>query len=151
MDIRVVELREQRTAVVHERVAMNALPPFFDRAFGAVSAAMEAQRLHPVGPPFALYHGAPSDTVDAEAGFPVSGTITAVNGVHAGALPACRAVQAMHVGNYDTLHVTYEAVKQKMREEGLQVSDDMWEYYLSDPSSEPDPLTWRTLVVWPVL
>lgn len=151
MDVRIVDLQEQQTAVMREKVAMNALPEFFDRAFAAVSAAMEAQGLQPAGPPFAFYHGTPSDTVDAEAGFPVSTTISAVNGVRAGALPACRAVQAMHVGNYDTLGVTYEAVKQRMREDGLQASDDMWEYYLGDPSSEPDPATWRTLVVWPVL
>jgi effector-binding domain-containing protein len=81
----------------------------------------------------------------------VSKSIAAVSGVRAASLPACRAVQAIHVGKYDTLGMTYEAVKQRMREEGLQASDDMWENYLSDPSAEPDPATWRTLVVWPVL
>ena len=55
----------------------------------------------------------------------------------------------MHVGGYDTLDTTYEAVKQRMHEEGMKASDDMWEYYLSDQST--DPATWRTLVIWPVL
>src|SRR5215207_4452329 len=72
MDVSIVDLQEQQTAVMREKVAMNALPEFFDRAFAAVSAAMEAQGLQPAGPPFAFYHGTPSDTVDAEAGFPVS-------------------------------------------------------------------------------
>ncbi|MET0520436.1 MAG: GyrI-like domain-containing protein, partial [Jiangellaceae bacterium] len=96
-----------------------------------------------------LYRGMPTETVDVEAGFPVSTTIAAVNGVQAGTLPACRAVQAMHVGGYDTLDTTYEAVKQRMHEEGMKASDNMWEYYLSDQST--DPATWRTLVIWPVL
>jgi len=26
----------------------------------------------------------------------------------------------------------------------------MWEYYLSDPAAEPDPATWKTLIIWPV-
>lgn len=147
--MRIVELQEQPTAVVREQVAMNALPEFFGRAFAAVSAAMEAQRVQPAGPPFALYHGMPTEIVDVEAGFPVSTTVAAVNGVRAGILPACRAVQAMHVGSYDTLDTTYEAVKQRMHEEGVKASEDMWEYYLSDQST--DPATWRTLVVWPVL
>jgi hypothetical protein len=30
---------------------------------------------------------------------------------------------------------------------GLRV----WETYLSDPDMEPDPATWRTLIVWPVV
>lgn len=149
MDVKIVELPEQPTAVIREQVAMNALPEFFGRAFAEVSTAMEAQSMQPAGPPFALYRGMPTETVDVEAGFPVSTTIAAVNGVQAGTLPACRAVQAMHVGGYDTLDTTYEAVKQRMREEGMKASDDMWEYYLSDQST--DPATWRTLVIWPVL
>jgi effector-binding domain-containing protein len=149
MDVKIVELQKQPTAVIREQVAMNALPEFFGRAFAAVSAAMESQNVQPAGPPFALYRGMPTETVDVEAGFPVSTTIAALNGVQAGLLPACGAVQAMHVGSYDTLGTTYEAVKQRMREEELEASDDMWEYYLSDPST--DPATWRTLVVWPVL
>jgi effector-binding domain-containing protein len=149
MDVKIVELPEQPTAVIREQVAMNALPEFFGRAFAEVSTALEAQSMQPAGPPFALYRGMPTETVDVEAGFPVSATIAAVNGVRAGNLPACRAVQAMHVGSYDTLGTTYEAVKQRMREEGMKASDDMWEYYLSDQST--DPATWRTLVIWPVL
>jgi effector-binding domain-containing protein len=149
MDVKIVELQEQPTAVIREQVAMNTLPEFFGRAFAEVSAAMEAQSVQPAGPPFALYHGMPTEIVDVEAGFPVSTTIAAPNGVQAGLLPACRAVQATHVGSYDTLDTTYDAVKQRMREAGLEASEDMWEYYLSDPST--DPATWRTLVVWPVL
>jgi effector-binding domain-containing protein len=149
MDVRIVELKEQPTAVVREQVAVNALPEFFGRGFAAVSAAMEAQGIQPAGPPFAHYRGMPTEIVDVEAGFPVSTTVAAANGVRAGMLPAGRAVQAMHVGSYDTLGTTYEAVKQRMHEEGLEASDDMWEYYLSDQST--DPATWRTLVVWPVL
>jgi effector-binding domain-containing protein len=149
MDVEIVELQEQPTAVIREQVAMNALPEFFGSGFADVSAAMDAQGVQPAGPPFALYRGMPTETVDVEAGFPVSTTIAAVNGVQAGTLPACRAVQAMHVGGYDTLDTTYEAVKQRMHEEGMKASDNMWEYYLSDQST--DPATWRTLVIWPVL
>ena len=149
MDVEIVELQEQPTAVVREQVAMTALQEFFGRAFAEVSAAMEAQGVQPTGPPFALYRGMPTETVDVEAGFPVSTTIEAANGVRAGIMPPCRAVQAMHVGSYDTLGTTYEAVKQRMYEEGLTASDDMWEYYLSDQTT--DPAIWRTLVVWPVL
>jgi effector-binding domain-containing protein len=149
MDLKIVELQEQPTAVVREQVAVNALPEFFGRAFAAVSAAMEAESIKPAGPPFAFYRGMPTEIVDVEAGFPVSTTVAAANRVRAGILPACRAVQAMHIGSYDTLGTTYEAVKQRMHEEGLEASDDMWEYYISDQST--DPATSRTLVVWPVL
>ncbi len=90
----------------------------------------------------------PRQTVDVEAGFPVATTIATSDGVRAGSLPACRAVQALHVGSYESIGATYEAVTDRIRQEGLTESEDMWECYLSEPSD--DPSTQRTLIVWPV-
>ncbi|MFF1384422.1 GyrI-like domain-containing protein [Arthrobacter sp. NPDC058288] len=148
--IRLVQRPEQATAVVREKVPMNELPEFFGRAFGAVMAAARDQDVQIAGPPFGLYRGMPTDTVDVEAGFPVTAPLTASGGVETGTLPACRAFEATHTGPYDTLVTTYNDIQARMKEEGFNPADSMWEYYLSDPATEPDPATWRTLVVWPV-
>jgi AraC family transcriptional regulator len=37
-----------------------------------------------------------------------------------------------------------------MTAEAVAPAREMWEYYLSDPGTEPDPARWKTLVVWPV-
>lgn len=148
--IRLVQRTEQPTAVVREKVPMNGLPEFFGRAYGAVMAAAEQQGVQLAGPPFGRYLGMPTDTVDVEAGFPVSAPFTASAGVVAGTLPACQAFEATHTGPYDTLTTTYDAIQARMKEEGFRPADSMWEYYLSDPATEPDPATWKTLVVWPV-
>lgn len=148
--IRLVQRPEQPTAVVRDKVPMNELPDFFGRAYGAVMEAAQNQGVQLTGPPFGRYLGMPTDTVDVEAGFPVSAPITASAGVEAGTLPACRAFEATHVGPYDSLVTTYNDIQERMKEEGFSPSDSMWEYYLSDPATEPDPATWRTLVVWPV-
>lgn len=148
--IRLVQRPEQHTAVVRERVPMDELPPFFGRAFGAVMAAAQKQAVQIAGPPFGLYRGMPTDTVDVEAGFPVAAPFAGSEGVAAGTLPACRAFEATHTGPYDTLGATYDAIQERMKEEGYSPADSMWEYYLSDPATEPDPATWKTLVVWPV-
>ena len=148
-EITMTEHREQTTAVVRERVPVNDLPQFFGRALTQAMAAAQAQGHHPTGPPFSLYHGMPTDAVDVEAGFPVDGPIADVDGVTASSLPAGRVVEATHVGPYDTLPQTYEAVVAFMKEQGLTPSSDMWEVYLSDPEQEPDPATWRTQIFWP--
>ena len=147
---RKVHLAEQPVAVVRERVPMDALTDFFGRAFGAVMAATQAQGATPAGPPFALYRGMPSDTVDVEAGFPIAGKFTDTDGVASGTLPEADALEALHVGPYDTLENTYQAILGRMEAEGLTPADLMWEYYLSDPEQEPDPATWQTRVIWPL-
>lgn len=151
-DIKSTELQEQPTAMLRETVPMNALREFFDRAYKAVMAAVQQQNVQLAGPPFALYRGMPTDVVDVEAGFPLAAPYPggAEGGVSAGVLPAGPALQAMHVGPYDSLPETYSAVMARMRAEGLTPGDAMWEYYLSDPAAEPDPAVWKTLVVWPV-
>jgi AraC family transcriptional regulator len=56
----------------------------------------------------------------------------------------------MHIGPYDDLEKTYQALVARMAAEAVAPAEEMWEYYLSDPGAEPDPSRWKTLVVWPV-
>jgi effector-binding domain-containing protein len=148
-EIRLVDLTEQHTAVVHERVPMAELTDFFARAFEATMRAIRAQRDAPVGPPFGAYHGMTGETVDVEAGFPVAAPIEDRDDVVASTLPGGRAVEAVHVGPYDTMTRTYAEIEAWMAENGVTPGPVMWESYLTDPGSEPDPQTWRTLIVWP--
>jgi effector-binding domain-containing protein len=151
-DIKSTQLQEQPTAVLRETVPMVALRSFFGRAYGAVTGAAQQQHIQLAGPPFAMYHGMPTDVVDVEAGFPVAAPLPSSGdgGVTAGSLPGGQALEAMHIGPYETLPETYGAIMAKMRADGLIPGDTMWEYYLSDPAAEPDPAAWKTLVVWPV-
>jgi effector-binding domain-containing protein len=150
-EIKSAELQEQPTAVLRETVPMDALRQFFDRAYSSVMSAVQQQHVQLAGPPFALYRGMPTDVVDVEAGFPLAAPYPGGDGgVTAGMLPAGRALEAMHVGPYETLPETYNAVMARMQEDGLTPGNVMWEYYLTDPAAEPDPATWKTLIVWPV-
>ncbi|WP_245953435.1 GyrI-like domain-containing protein [Arthrobacter silvisoli] len=129
---------------------MNELTAFFGRTFETVMTAAREQNVQLAGPPFALYHGMPTQTVDVEAGFPIAGDFHGTSDVVASALPETDAFEAMHQGSYDSLSTTYGAIQQRMEAEGLTPSDTMWEFYLSDPGTEPDPTKWLTRVVWPV-
>ncbi|MDS9043853.1 hypothetical protein RLL48_10495, partial [Streptococcus pneumoniae] len=60
---RVIEQDEQPTAVVTGTVAMGELREFFDRAFGELGQAMSDGAFEPTGPPMAVYHGVPAETV----------------------------------------------------------------------------------------
>ena len=148
-EIRIVDAPEQHTAVVHEQVPMAELKDFFARAFEAAMHAIRTQRAVPVGPPFGTYLGPPGETVDVEAGFPVATPIEDADGVVASTLPGGQVVEAVHIGPYDTMETTYAEIAAWMAAQGLRPGPVMWESYLTDPGNEPDPATWRTLIVWP--
>lgn len=145
-----VELQPQEAVAVRGVVTRDELPAFLERAFGTVAAAVHAAGAEIAGPPFGYYPELPTDVVRVEAGFVVSDHVEAVGNAHPLLLPGGRAVRAMHIGPYDTLERTYGELRRWMSERGLSPADAMWECYLSDPVTEPDPADWRTLVVWPV-
>lgn len=153
METEIVRVEPQLVVIERQTVSMDAMTAFFDRVFGEIVAAVAAGGGTIVGPPFGWYHGMPTETVDVAAGFPVQGLPV---GSLAGELvvverPGGQAAVTVHVGPYDTLAKSYERVAQYVAEEtDLVARDEMWEEYLTDPSTEPDPATWQTRVVLPV-
>lgn len=150
MEVELIKTPQQPTAVVHETVRLDALTEFFSRAFGQVAEAMQHQGLKAAGPPFALYFGEPRDTVEVEAGFPVSRAVAPEGPVHQGQLPGGPVVHATHQGPYEALGKTYDELMQWMGSHGLKPHREMWEVYMTDPQHQPDPNDWRTEVYWPV-
>jgi effector-binding domain-containing protein len=129
---------------------MTELRDVFDRGFPTVVQAVQAQGVAIVGPPFGFYPRMPADTVEVVVGFPVASPITADGEVEPFELPGGRAATGTHVGPYEALEKTYEELVAWATAEDLTLAGGMWESYLSDPGAEPDPGTWRTLIVWPL-
>lgn len=143
-------IEPQAAAAVRADVPMAELRAVFDRGFHAVVQAVEAQGGTLAGPPFGYYPRMPGDTVAVVVGFPVTKPITASGEVEPFELPGGRVVTGIHVGPYEKLEETYGDLLAWTQAEGLTLAEGMWECYLSDPSAEPDPSTWRTLVVCPL-
>lgn len=140
----------QPAAAIRAEVPMDELRNVFDRAFPEVLRAAGTQGVAIAGPPFGFYPRMPGETVAVVVGFPVAGPIVADGEVEPFELPGGRAVTATHVGPYEALAQTYEELLAWTQAEGLTLAEGMWESYVSDPSAEPDPATWRTLIVWPL-
>ena len=149
-EIDIAEHAEQLTAGIREQVPIDRLTEFFSRAFGETMAVLRDQGVYPTGPPFGKYYGAPTAVADVEAGFPVSAAIRPEGNVVPGVLPGGRVVEATHLGPYDTMERTYAELERHVQDAGLTPGAVMWESYLSDPESEPDPATWRTQICWSI-
>lgn len=145
-----VTLEPTTVAVLRETVPMSELTSFFDRAFHAVMEVAQAQEIAVTGPPFALYYGMPSDTVDLAAGFPTAAPVTSADGVAASELPGGRAARLLHVGSYDSLEGAYGRVMAWMGEKAYRPAGVMWESYLNEPTPDGDPDANQTLITWPI-
>lgn len=144
-----VTLEPQDCAVVRQTLPMSELKEFFARAFGLTMASAAKQGRQVVGPPFALYFGIPTDTVDVAGGFPVDASIDNDDAVVPYRLPGGPAVQLLHVGSYGSLGQAYERMVGWMRERNLRPADYMWESYLNEPPHDQPELA-QTMIVWPI-
>jgi effector-binding domain-containing protein len=140
----------QPTAVVRSTIAVSEIPNFLGHAYEAVMRVLAMQGITPAGEPFAYYLGAPTTTVDLEAGFPVAAPCARSGEVIPGQLPGGTVATATHVGPYETMVDTYQHLTSWITAQGLVPREGMWEIYLTDPQEEPDPTKWRTQIFWPV-
>ncbi|MGE0489174.1 MAG: GyrI-like domain-containing protein [Vulcanimicrobiota bacterium] len=148
-----VEIRKfERQPVVSIRcqTTMAQLSASFGEILPRVFQELQARGAAPAGAPFGRYHAFSPDSIDLEAGLPVTEAPTVDPPLQASELPACEAAVLVHLGPYDNLKATYDALEAWFKEHGRSQGGAPWEVYLTDPGSEPDSSRWKTEVIWPL-
>ena len=146
----VTTIHRQPAAVVRDEVPMEEIRTVFDRGFGQVMRVAEAQGVAITGPPFGFYPRMPTDTVEVVVGFPVAAPVTADGDVTPFELPGGRVVTGIHVGSYESLEASYRELTEWAAAHDRSLAGHMWESYLTDPRTDPDPATWQTRITWPL-
>lgn len=140
---------EQPTAVVRATLPVSEIGPWLAEQYQRIAALCSTGQSCPIGPPFARYHRRSDDRFDVEAGFPVGRRFVDEEDVHGSVLPEARVAFLVHVGPYDEMEPAYAALHAWIVDHGGEPVGDPWETYFSDPSTEPDPSTWRTEITQP--
>jgi AraC family transcriptional regulator len=146
----VTTVEPQPAAVVRAEVPMEQIRSVFDSGFGEVVRVTRAQGVAITGAPFAFYPRLPTDTVEVVVGFPVATPVAPDGDVTPFELPGGPVVTGLHVGPYERLAESYQALRDWAAAEGLSLATHMWEAYLTDPAAEPDSQAWETAMTWPL-
>jgi effector-binding domain-containing protein len=102
------------------------------------------------GPPYARYFRWSDDGVDVEIGIPVARPISGEGQVVAGELPGGEVARTLHLGPYDGLTDTYDALHEWITGQGREPAGAPWEVYVRSYSDVTNPSQLTTEVVWPV-
>jgi effector-binding domain-containing protein len=114
-----------------------------------VFRVLSEQGLTAIGPPFARFHFVAEGRCEAEAGFPVATEIAAEGDVIPSVLPGGLAATTVHIGPYEAMGPAYESLSSWVEEQNGEATGNAWEVYFSDPNAQPDPATWKTVIVQP--
>lgn len=137
MDVEIRTLEAQHTAVIRRTVKpeelgaafMECVPKVHDYAHEAVGGE--------AGPPFGRYFDYAQESIDVEIGIPVGAPVTASGDVTPSEIPGGRHAVTVHVGPYDKLPQTYDALFKWVAENGHEVGGPPFESYIEDPGSTP--------------
>lgn len=153
VDVRVVEVKPQHAVAVRYKASMDKMGEMMGQAIGQVMAFVGRNKMRPAGMPFSAYPQMEPDGAgnwEVVSGMPVQGEAEASGEMIDYDLPGGKVAVVTHMGPYDTLAQTYEAMMGWIYEHGLAPAGAMWEYYFTDPSREPDRSKWRTDIYCPV-
>lgn len=161
-DPEILENDPQSTVAIRVKQPMAELDlaAAFDRGYPLVASRIDAAGGAISGPPYGRYHQFGPDVVDVEIGFPVASTPAdlpaladvAEGEVGSSELPGGPVARATHLGPYDSLKATYDALHDWIHAQpGVDDGPGPWESYVDDPSSVDDPSTLRTDIVWPLV
>jgi effector-binding domain-containing protein len=133
----------------------STLPPLIGELF----AWLGARGVPPTGPPFFRYRVIDmANLLAVDVGIPVAIALTGDQRVVTDNLPAGLYATVIHTGEYKNLMQANQALQDWASENGVKwqqsnVENGMaWasrlEFYLTDPTTEPDPRKWQTEIAY---
>jgi effector-binding domain-containing protein len=64
--------------------------------------------------------------------------------------PGGKVVKVTHVGSYDNIEAVHTDIAKYMEYKKLQMNGAVWEVYVAEGSTEPNPAKWVTEICYPV-
>jgi AraC family transcriptional regulator len=102
-------------------------------------------------PPYSIYYNwDPEGLILVECGVPLEEAIGGDGTFMPTETPGGKAVKAVHMGPYEELVNTYEALEQYMKVMKYEPLGLAYEVYVNDPSEEPNPAKWETHIYFPI-
>ena len=140
----ITQTRQQHIATLHLTVPRENIGESMGAGVQQVLGVLTAQSIVPTGPWFTHHHRRPTDTFDFEICFPVAQPIAPSGLVVPGTWPAMTVARAVYQGNYTGLPEAWAEFHAWLDANAHNTASDLWEVYLVNPNSNPNPAEWRT-------
>ena len=149
-DFEIRTTTEQPTAAIKMTRPITQIGPAMAEAFPKIYHAVVSAGVEPAGMPLARYFDMGPENTTFECAIPVPATFEASGEVAASSVGGGEAAFILHVGPYDTIGVTWEALMGWVVEQGRSPAGPGWESYIDEPGQVADSEL-RTEIYLPVV
>ena len=144
-------LEAQVIASIRDRCPQQAIPALLQAAFAELFEHLGRHGVHPIGPPFVIYHEFGVGVVDAEVSVPIGEPCEAGGRVASRVVPAMTVARILHVGPYERLGAAYASLFGWIGSHGYRAAGPIQERYLNGPGDGVASSAYRTEVELPVM
>jgi len=145
----VKDIPARKTLTVRTRSPVQNLPQVLGEAYGSIMAYLGELGETPTGMPFVIYYNLDMQDLDLGIGFPVAKKLSGKDNMKASEIAAGKYATTVHVGPYDTMEPTYDALNKWIEDNGHEIEGPAIEFYINDPR-EVGPENTQTEIQFPL-
>ena len=152
MKIEVTNQQPQIAAAIKRMaLSMDKIIEAMDTDYSKLMEYITEQGKQIAGAPYCFYTNASEDymTFDIELGIPVSEAVPVSGEIYMSRTYEGKALVGTHKGTYKDLEKTYCALMDYAKENSIDIANDCYDYYLSNPADTPEDEL-LTLVIFPI-
>jgi effector-binding domain-containing protein len=137
-DFEIRSTDQQHTAAIRMTREVSQIGPAMAEAFPRLFQAVASSGVEPAGMPLARYFDFGPEETTFECAIPVSAPFTAHGEVQPSTVGGGEAAFVLHVGPYEAIGQTWQALMTWVSEQGRAPAGPTWEVYIDDPGETPE-------------
>ena len=146
-----IQTTAQQTAVIHLITPRENIRFVMGDGYQELMAVLAKQGVNPTGPWFTHHSRLDPNIFAFEIGVPVSQPISPEGRVTGSELPSLLVARTIYRGDYERLGGAWAEFDQWLAANRNSSTADFYEHYLTGPEVNPDPDSWQTELIRPLI
>ena len=121
----------------------SLLPPLIPELF----QWLKEKQIQYTGAPFFYYVKMEGEQLEVEVGIPTNSYLNGDDRVRPGTFPAGKYAVAKYIGPYNKLFAVHTDIEKWKDDNNIKFKSPKVEFYPTDPSAEPNPEKWQTVII----
>ena len=136
-DCKMIEQAAQQALSVRTRSSVQNLPKIIGPNFVMIREYIENSGEQMAGAPYIAYYNMDMQDLDIEIGIPSSKALPDKDDIKTTEIPAGKYATVIHVGPFDKMEPTYNALNKWVTDNGYETTGIAYELYIDDPAITP--------------